>query len=64
MAILLASGGQAQGSDTAQITDPAETACLIDQLRAAGVSLTYDPDTRTNRTDGNSAVAVTVCSNS
>jgi site-specific DNA recombinase len=64
VAILLASGGQAQGSDTAQITDPAETACLIDQLRAAGVSFTYDPDTRTIRTDGNSAVAVTVCSNS
>jgi len=64
VAILLASGGQAQGSDTAQITDPAETACLIDQLRAAGVSLTYDPDTRAVRTDGNSAVAVTVCSNS
>jgi site-specific DNA recombinase len=64
VAILLASGGQAQGSDTAQITDPAETACMIDQLRTAGVSLTYDPDTRTIRTDGNSAVAVTVCRNS
>ena len=61
VAILLTSGGQAQGSDTAQISDPAETACLIDQLRTAGVSLTYDPDTRTIHTDGNSAVAVTVC---
>jgi hypothetical protein len=39
-------------------------AILIDQLRTAGVSLTYDPDTRTIRTDGNSAVAVTVCRNS
>jgi site-specific DNA recombinase len=60
VAILLASGGHAQDSGTAQITDPAETACLIDQLRTAGVSLTYDPDTRTIRTGDNSTVAVSV----
>jgi hypothetical protein len=42
-----------------QITDRAETACLIDRLRTAGVTLTYDPDSRTIRTGGNSAVAVT-----
>jgi site-specific DNA recombinase len=61
VAILLASSGQAQGSGTTQITGPAETATLIDQLRTAGVTLTYDPDTRTIRTGRNSAaVAVTV----
>ena len=32
---------------------------LIDQLRTAGVTLTYDPDSRTIRTGDNSAVAVT-----
>jgi site-specific DNA recombinase len=57
-AILLADHGQAQGGDTSQITGPAETACLIDQLRAAGVTLTYDQDTRTIRTGDNSAVTV------
>ena len=47
-----------------QITGPAETAVLLDQLRTAGVALTYDPDTRTTRAGGNSAVAVTVGRNS
>jgi site-specific DNA recombinase len=60
VAILLASGNQAQGGGTVQISGPAETACLIDHLRTAGVTLTYDPDTRTIRTGRNSAVAVTV----
>ncbi|MGH3189737.1 MAG: recombinase family protein [Streptosporangiaceae bacterium] len=64
MAILLAGGGQAHGSGTVQITDPGETSCLIDQLRTAGVSLTFDPDTRTIRAGGNSAVAITVGRNS
>ena len=54
VAILLARDGQAPASGTAQVTAPAETAGLIDQLRAAGVTLTYDPDTRTIRT-GDSA---------
>jgi hypothetical protein len=63
VAILLASG-QAQGSGTVQVTAPAETAYLIDQLRTAGVTLTYDPATRTIRTGGNSAIAVTVGRNS
>jgi len=65
VAILLASSCQAQGSGMTQITGPAETATLIDQLRTAGVTLTYDPDTRTFRTGRNSAaVAVTVGRNS
>jgi site-specific DNA recombinase len=58
MAILLADDGPAGDSGTMQITDRAETACLIDRLRTAGVTLTYDPDSRTIRTGGNSAVAV------
>ena len=32
-----------------QVTGPADTAALIDQLRADGVVLTYDPDDRTLR---------------
>jgi hypothetical protein len=64
VAILLASRGQIQGSGTVQVTAPAQTACLIDQLRTAGVTLTYDPGTRTIRTGDSSAVAVTVGRNS
>jgi site-specific DNA recombinase len=59
MAILLADDGRAGDSGTMQITERAETACLIDRLRTAGVTLTYDPDSRTIRTGDNSAVAVT-----
>src|ERR1700727_3033623 len=49
IAILLASDGQARGSGTVQVTAAAQTAGLIDQLRASGAALTYDPDTRTIR---------------
>jgi site-specific DNA recombinase len=59
MAILLADDGRAGDSGTMQITERAETACLIDRLRTAGVTLSYDPDSRTIRTGDNSAVAVT-----
>jgi hypothetical protein len=50
----------APSSGTAQITPPRETAALIDQLRTAGIILTYDPDTRTLRTGDSSIAAVTV----
>ena len=46
-----------QGS--AQVTVPAQAADLIDRLRAAGFTLTYDPDTRTLRADTQGATAVT-----
>jgi len=59
MAILLAGGDQARGSGTIQITATAQTAGLIDQLRASGALLTYDPDTQTIRADGSHPVAVT-----
>jgi hypothetical protein len=61
VAILLAGDDQAKGNGgISQLTTPAEIACLIDQMRTAGVTLTYDPDTETIRTGDNSAVAVTV----
>ncbi len=41
------------------VTAPAEAAGLIDQLRASGVTLTYDPDTRSIRTGDSDGVAVT-----
>jgi site-specific DNA recombinase len=63
MAILLASDGQAQGSGTVQITAATQTADLIDQLRASGVVLTYDPETQTIRADGTNPVAVTTSQN-
>jgi hypothetical protein len=44
----------------AQLTGPAETADLIDQLRATGTVLTYDPDARTLRADGRYAPSVTI----
>ena len=59
MAILLAGDVQARGSSTVQVTAAAPTAGLIDQLRASGAVLTYDPDTRTIRADGSNPVAVT-----
>src|SRR5690348_896168 len=42
-----------------QVTSPDEAAALIGQLRAAGITLTYDPDTRTIRTGDGGIAAVT-----
>ena len=55
LAILHAGHGQAHGG-TMQVTAPAETAGLIDRLRASDVTLTYDPDTRTIRSGDSVAV--------
>jgi hypothetical protein len=44
----------------AQVTGPARTASLIDQLRADGVVLTYDPQDRTLRASGRHALSVTI----
>jgi hypothetical protein len=43
-----------------QITAPDETAALIDKLRTAGITLTYDPETRTLRIGDSSIAAVAV----
>jgi hypothetical protein len=59
MAILLAGDGQARDNGAGQVTAAAQTVGLIDQLRASGAVLTYDPDTRTIRADGSNPVAVT-----
>jgi len=45
---------------TAQVTAPAQAAELIDRLRAADVTLIYDPATRALRTDTSNSLAVTV----
>ena len=42
------------------MTGPGETAGLIDQLRAGGIVLTYDPDERTMRAGDNDAPSVTI----
>jgi hypothetical protein len=60
VAILLADGNRSRDNGTAQITAPDETVGLIDQLRAAHVVLTYDPDTRALRTSDAGAAAITV----
>ncbi len=63
LAILLAGQNQAQDhtrQGTAQVITPAGTAELIDHLRAAGVTLTYNPDERTLRTDTGDPVAVII----
>ena len=55
--------GRTQGGakhDHAQITAPAQAADQIEQLRATGVSLIYDPATKTLRSDVNDAVPVSV----
>jgi site-specific DNA recombinase len=59
MAILLAGDSQARGTSTVQVTAAAQTAGLIDQLRASGAVLTYDPGTRTIHAVGSNPVAVT-----
>jgi site-specific DNA recombinase len=43
-----------------QLTGPDDTAALIDQLRADGTVLTYDPDARTLRTGGQDALSMTI----
>jgi len=60
LAILLGADDQALPDGTMQVTAPGETAGLIDQLRSSGITLTYDPDTRTIRTGDRDSVAVTV----
>jgi site-specific DNA recombinase len=45
---------------TAKVTAPAQAAELIDHLRAAAVTLIYDPATRALRTDTRNSLAVTV----
>ncbi len=59
IAILHVGADHAKGDGTLQITTPVETAGLIDQLRIAGITLTYDPDTQTIRADGIYPLAVT-----
>ena len=48
------------GDDTTQVTAPCQASGLIDRLRTARITLTYDPDTRTIRTGASDAVAVTI----
>ena len=58
-AILLARGSQRNGDGTRQLTTPTQAAALVDQLRTAGVILTYDPGTLTMRTHDDDPIAVT-----
>jgi hypothetical protein len=44
----------------AQLTGPDGSAALIDQLRAGGTVLTYDPASRTLRADGHDAPSVVI----
>ena len=63
VAILLAgeAGKPARTSGgPAQLTGPAGAAALIDQLRADGTILTYDPASRTLRAGGHDAPPVTI----
>jgi hypothetical protein len=43
-----------------QVTGPADTAALIDQLRDVGVVLSYHPDDRTLHTGDHDALSVTI----
>ncbi len=58
-AILLNAPGN-QHQRTVQLRTPDQAAELIDQMRAAGVTLTYDPGTKTLRPDTRDPVAVSV----
>ena len=61
IAILLRGSGQPpsrSGQNVAQVSSPAQAAELIDSLRTAGVTLTYDPDQRTLRCQDHVAVTI------
>jgi hypothetical protein len=60
LSILLAGGGTPDPARRAGITAPAQTAALIDQLRATGTVLTYDPRDRTLRAGGHDTLSVTI----
>jgi hypothetical protein len=63
IAILLAGQAVAPGRgnrNPGPVTCPADTAALIDRLRADGVVLTYDPQDQTLRAGGHDALAVTI----
>jgi hypothetical protein len=63
IAILLAGppGIPARGNPSlAQAPGPAGTAALIDQLRADGIVLTYDPQDKTLHAGGHDALCVTI----
>jgi hypothetical protein len=63
VAILLAGDAGKPGRTSggpAQLTGPAGAAALIDQLRADGTVLTYDPDDRTLHADGLDAPPVII----
>jgi site-specific DNA recombinase len=51
---------EAPSDGAVQITVPDKAAAVIDNLRAAGITLTYDADTQTLRTSDRSIAAVTV----
>ncbi len=64
LAILHADQGQAAArTGIVGVTAPDRTAELIDHLRAAGVTLIYDPGKRTLRTDTDDSIAVTIGQN-
>ena len=58
VAVLLG-GGQTADNGSAQVIVPAEAADLVNQLRASGTVLTYDPDTHTLRGGDSGMIAVT-----
>ena len=63
IAILLAGSAGESGCGIrglAQLTGPDGTAALIDQLRADGTVLTYDPVRRTLHADGRDTLSVTI----
>jgi hypothetical protein len=59
IAILLGRA-QAPSGGAMQVAAPREAAVLIDHPRTAGITLTYDPDTRTIRTNDGSIAATAV----
>ena len=66
IAILLAGAAPETGCakrGPAQLTSPGDTAALIDQLRAGGTVLTYDPVGHTLHVGGRDALSVTIGKN-
>ena len=66
IAILLAGPARTPGRGSCgvtQVTGPADTAGLIDRMRADGLVLTYDPDDQTLRAGRQDAPPVTIGNN-
>lgn len=61
-AVAILHGDHALPNGSMQVVAPSEVAALIDQLRTADITLTYEPDTQTLRTSSDSNIVTVAVS--